>query len=1842
MSSPTLERGTWDLLRERLAGHAAELGKRAKALDERRRALFGGTELELVGSARVRTDNACLPRDLVALGERRLLMGFDVHLGLRAEPKVEDVLSLVELAALAGDAEVTPASPEAAAFLHDERFRKDVGELFRFYKDARLVRLRREEGKLLVVFRTGQGEVDLKALRFALEPGAPPRYVDNRGERDATAPAAASLEWRRVGRENFVLGRFPHVSIADEVFVEMVGGDLTIKVEDNTDDGQGIYREPVEDPNQGLDDGEIAWARVGSLILLKMRPFREDAWRGFVFDSRRKRVRRVDGIVDVCLRLPEDHGIVFPGGCALDTGEIQVFEGAEAATLELAKVVRAPNGEDVLYVWRHRHDGRVILFFYNLVRRELATPLVSRGWSVFADGTLVLARASGTAEPARVHHLELWRSPFSTPEHFAARPSDGSYLASLGNAEVVRALADCRALGRLATEPEPTRSGQEAVIAFAQKALDSHHWLGREEAGDLAGPIAEIRRTADLLLAELDKVEAQRAEAAQALAALDQEAGALAQELRPEAWKTVDDAVAALAALRRLRGKAVSLRELRFVDGTALDQLEQQLGVRADEAAKRTVDFLLGDDALAPYGAALAAIEAKLPAVKTASMTTELRDELTGVAERLTLLTELVSTLPATEATRRTTILERVSEVLSRLNRTRATVEAKRRELLEKEGSAELQAQLTVFSQSVAGAVAMSDSPEACDRELARLLLQLEELETQFADLESFAEALADRREELHQAFATKRQQLVEERRRQIDGVARAGQRVLEGIRRRASSFANAEELNTFHAADPMVMRLRELIEKLRRLGDPVRADELATGLAASRDQGLRAMRDKGDLFEAGGTVIRLGRHRFSVNEEPLALAVVPSDDGLVLQLAGTDYRTPLDDPRVQDARDLWHQLLVSESDEVARAEYLAFSLFTDAERERGGAGLQRLAEAALDPAALLALVRERAAERLDEGYERGVHDQDAALVLARLLELAAGAGTLRYAPRARAVALLWMAEQPPGQPLRSRAVSLARLRSTFAGTAAADAARADLAADLATAVSAFAAGAGIELPAAEAELAASYLIEELGHEQPRPTVGATAVRLRDGLLTRLDRDGSRPRLLAELAEKGTPLGERFELARAWLLALLDQDTALAPARPEVDGAAALLLIGDALATQPSAARLEVELEGLVSNHPRIVGGKLALRLDELLDRIGGYRRDRVPRFRAWVETKRALIAEESRRLGLDELLPKPMSTFVRNRLIDEVYLPIIGDNLAKQLGTVGEGRGDRSGLLLLVSPPGYGKTTLMEYVAHRLGLTFVKVNGPALGHAVTSLDPAEAPNATARREVERIALALEMGSNVLLYLDDIQHTHPELLQKFISLCDAQRRIEAVWRGRTRTYDLRGKRFAVVMAGNPYTESGEQFRIPDMLANRADVYNLGQVLAGREDLFALSYLENALTANPVLNPLAGRDPKDVPLLVAMARGEEIPPDRLSHTYAGAELQDVLAVFRHLTAAQKVLLAVNRQYIDSAAQQENFRTEPPFLLQGSYRNMSKIAARVVPVMTAAELENLLDDHYLGEAQTLTTGAEHNLLKLAQLRGRATPEQQQRWEQIVKEYRRHKLMGGGGEDDPATRVVGTLGLVSDRIDAIGTAIEAAAAKSGGDAAGQVVQGLAAMQSQLAAIGGAIAKASQPQGSGPELASALEKLGASLAQTGGTAEAAHRLEVRLASIAEGIRSLASRGSAGPPPAETSGETPAIADALARLGQGLETLAAKPAGGATIIQALPPGVLEILSNMIDTVGESLLPTLRGIEKKMGAEALLADKRLLQQLTRTQKLFDHLRDLLDALRKIDTRAGQV
>jgi hypothetical protein len=75
-----------------------------------------------------------------------------------------------------------------------------------------------------------------------------------------------------------------------------VGGDLTVKVEDNTLDGQGVYREDVDDPDQSLDDAQVEFAKLGRLIAIRVLPYREQTWRYLVFNTLTKGVKRIDSI----------------------------------------------------------------------------------------------------------------------------------------------------------------------------------------------------------------------------------------------------------------------------------------------------------------------------------------------------------------------------------------------------------------------------------------------------------------------------------------------------------------------------------------------------------------------------------------------------------------------------------------------------------------------------------------------------------------------------------------------------------------------------------------------------------------------------------------------------------------------------------------------------------------------------------------------------------------------------------------------------------------------------------------------------------------------------------------------------------------------------------------------------------------------------------------------------------------------------------------------------------------------------------------------------------------------------------------------------------------------------------------------------------------------------------------------------------------------------------------------------------------------------------------------------------------------------------------------------------
>lgn len=1597
--------GTYEVLRDRLTVQAADLACRAEALNARRTEEFGSPRLELTRTERLRTEHTCTPRDIVSVGEA-LLFGRNVFLGLKPEMTVGDVFTLHDrdLNRLPDDA--VPGLLDGPAFV------REFAALYRYYRQAHLLQLRRVDGKLLAVFQTGEKAGDIRVLRWALTDDGRATFLDARGDRDHVFPPSHDFAWTRPTREDHVLGRHPHVSIEGEVFVETVGGSLTVKVEDNTDAGEGIYTEPVDEPLQSLADADITYARVGALIVLDILPYKEDVHRYLVFNTLTRTVVRLDGIGRACHRLPEDQGIVFPGGYYLATGAHKTYD-LDTSDLEFEREVRSPNGEDVLFAFHARLEGRSLLLPYNMIRKEVATPLSCHGWALFDDGTLMVLRADSD-EPARVHPLQLWNSPYVSDTHAAAQPAGTGPLARVGNADLVRGISDCLSITRAVAETTPTSEVYEALATACVRAADSYHWLGDTELGDLHEPLEQLRSTAEQVLAEFETVQALTRQAADALADAAARVATVVRRLRGEAPRSAAAWVSGLTELRHAQGHLLTLKDMRYADTVRIDELAADAELDLAAFGQRAVAHLAREDAFAGHRADIERLVADAEAIATvaeAAPVTALLDEL---ADGLRTVTEVVAGFDIGDATVRTSILERIAEVLGGVNRARATLDGRRRALLDREGRAEFAAEFALLGQAVTGALAAADSPEACDEQLTRLLVQVEHMESRFAEFDDFLSDLADKRDEVHEAFFARKQTLADARARRAEHLADSAARVLKTVTRRAATLPGADAVATYFASDPMPAKVRRIAEDLRELGDQVRAEELDGRLKSARQEALRALRDRTDLYTDDGRTLRLGTHRFAVNTQPLDLTLVPHGDCLAFALTGTDYRSPVTDPDPDfaETRPYWDRPLPSESTDVYRAEHLAARLLD----EHGPAALAEADD-------LPALVRLAAEAAYDEGYERGVHDHDATRILTALLRLHEGAGLLRHEAAARAAAQMYWAHgttPEARESLTRRAVSMARARDTF-GLAPATA---DLQGELAEAITGPVAGA-----------AAAYLFEELTSGPDGFVISSGSRRLLD----KFRRTVGTSAYDDDLAALGD-LAARKQLVETWLTSYTTATgTDLTPG--DLAEAVAAELCPD-LIRHESDAPLAETVEGLLGAHPRMDGRTLTVRIDELLARTGEFRAREAPAHRAYQRRRTTLAAAERTRIRLDEYRPQVMSAFVRSRLIDEVYLPLVGDSLAKQLGTTGESkRTDTGGLLLLISPPGYGKTSLVEYVADRLGLILVKVNGPALGHAVTSLDPAEAPNATARQEVEKINFALEAGNNTLLYLDDIQHTSPELLQKFIPLCDATRRIEGVRDGEPRTYDLRGKRFAVCMAGNPYTESGSRFRVPDMLANRADVWNLGEVLTGKENAFALSFIENSLTSNPVLAPLAGRDRTELDLLIRLTEGDTTAhADRLTHPYARAELERILAVLRHLLTARETVLAVNAAYIASAARSDATRTEPPFQLQGSYRNMNKIAQRIQPVMNDTELAALIDDHYTAEAQTLTTGAEANLLKLAELRGRLTTEQAARWAELKVAYVRAQTLGGP-KGDPLTRAVAALGLLADRVAAVESAINRA---------------------------------------------------------------------------------------------------------------------------------------------------------------------------------------------------------
>ncbi len=1614
-----LESSTYEIIRNRLNGFADDLQQRLDQLNASRKEVFGSIDTVLTTTERITTEHNCVPRDMVAIG-RQFIFGYNVQFGLKTETHLGDVFAVYEF-------QDGVFHEKPLDLLTNAGFQRDFTDLYRYYKEPVFAKFFLSGVHLFMVFRVGKNPNDVKTFKWLVR-GESLEYVDNRSDHEYHFPPQHEFQWLRTHRDLHRAGDHPHISIEDRVFVETVGGDLTIKIEDNTASGQGIYSEDVEQKDQTLDDADVYYAIVGNIILLKIRPYKEERFRYIVFNEKITQAQRLDAVEHACVLLPDDHGLIFSNGYYLQSGENKTFE-SDLADMLFERRLAAPNGEDYLYVFYNRHSGTYILLRYNLIEQKVETPIVCHGFTLFDGGELVCFKSQH--EPQKHHVIQLWQTPY-VGEDYIPHTNTESYLYKIGNRDLVRGMAECHEVIGLIGKEDTYANLYVDLVKKSTDILDSYFWINHKDTAQLSEPLKHIREAASAAVEEFDKVVRVRKNTTTQTDNVRHAAKEILNAVHRKRLDKIEDFVTSLADMRRVRGDIISLRELRYVDLELVNALEQEVAEQTEKLADRCVQFLLKPDALSPYAARVEEQAERIKALAKVSDAKKLEDEIAKGAAELEMLIEIVSNLKIDDATQRTAIIDNISTIFSKVNSARAALKNKNKELLAIEGVAEFSSQMKLLNQGVVNYLDICDTPEKCEEFLTKVMIQIEELEGRFAEFDEFVLQLTEKREEIYNAFETRKLALIEARNKRANSLMAAAGRILKGIKTRVDNMESINDINGYFAADLMIEKLRDLTRQLTDLDDTVKVDDIQSRLKTIREDAVRQLKDRQELFVDGDNVIRFGKHLFSVNVQALDLTTVLRDGVMNLHLTGTNFFEPVRHEAFLATRDVWDQEMPSENRDVYRGEFLCHKIL-QALGTKDHPTLETVAR--MDEAQRVEFVRRFMGPRYSEGYSKGVHDQDAARILKALVEMQSTIGLLRFDAGCRAMAVLFwrsFGNRQQKSHMEARLQGFGTVTQAFPAMAK----QSGYIAELQRMLDEF--NAEYQLfDQADTSAAAEYLFCELTTESDF-CVSRRAAELLDAFHSQLRASGFTDRFQKSInAVKRAPASS-FKLLKDWA-------TAFASTRGNeedldyVDEVAVQLMQGHVDPKWIVDGHVSRVISQMVGSHPRISQGKYHLHYNHFVKRLDHYDQHVLPRYHRYIELKKEIVDAARDDMRLDEFRPRVLTSFVRNKLIDTVYLPIVGDNLAKQIGVVGESkRTDLMGLLLLVSPPGYGKTTLMEYIANRLGIIFMKINGPAIGHQVTSLDPSEATNAAAREEIEKLNLSLEMGDNVMIYIDDIQHCNPEFLQKFISLCDAQRKIEGVYKGRTRTYDLRGRKVCVVMAGNPYTESGEKFQIPDMLSNRADIYNLGEIIGDSAEAFELSYLENSLTSNPVLNKLATRSQKDVYAIVKMAQHGQRDGVELEGNYSLEELNEFVAVMKKLLRVRDVVLRVNREYIRSAAQSDEYRTEPAFKLQGSYRNMNRIAEKVVAIMNDQELQTLILSNYENDAQTLTSDTESNLLKLREMLGILTDAESRRWHDIKRTFQQNLKMKGIESDDEIAQVLVQLSTFNDGLDHIRQAL------------------------------------------------------------------------------------------------------------------------------------------------------------------------------------------------------------
>ena len=312
-----LDSGAYEIIRKRLLTQKESLIEKLQSLNEARKEVFNSTNFILKANQRIDTENTCVGRGIIALNTI-CIFGYNVHFGLRTEIKLEDVFSIYTF-------ENGQFIPQSLSLINDEGFITDYQNLYKYYRDSIFSKFRRTENYLYMIFQVSKNTDDLKAFKWLVKDGKL-IYQDDRSIHEVKNAEQFEFQWNKTTLEDRRLGKHPHVSVLEKVFIEAINGDITFKIEDNTDTGKGIYSEKVMNADQQLDDAEYYYSDLGNLIAIRIKPYQED-FRAFVFNVRTKEVVNLQSLNQSAILLPDNKGIIFSNGYYLQNGTHKVFFG---------------------------------------------------------------------------------------------------------------------------------------------------------------------------------------------------------------------------------------------------------------------------------------------------------------------------------------------------------------------------------------------------------------------------------------------------------------------------------------------------------------------------------------------------------------------------------------------------------------------------------------------------------------------------------------------------------------------------------------------------------------------------------------------------------------------------------------------------------------------------------------------------------------------------------------------------------------------------------------------------------------------------------------------------------------------------------------------------------------------------------------------------------------------------------------------------------------------------------------------------------------------------------------------------------------------------------------------------------------------------------------------------------------------------------------------------------------------------------------------------------------------------------------------------------------------------